>query len=219
MDQLIYWQLLTADPIGSAKTGLRFIHFIGLALGLGAATLLDLMLLKFFVKKGISAESWEIFHFSARIVNVGLVILWLTGIGFIVHYALFDPVKLTNMKIWAKMSIVVILTINGLFIHGFIMPHLKRQIGKPLFQGMSQARRVAFLVSGAISVTSWYIPVVLGAFPQFNFTVPLVTILLSYALLIGAAALTMHLMLRWLDPDKRPSSDSAMPYLPGLSFT
>lgn len=42
--------LFLDDPAASTKTGLRFLHFIGLAVGLGGATLLDLMLLRFFVR-------------------------------------------------------------------------------------------------------------------------------------------------------------------------
>lgn len=183
---------LSLDPVAALKTGLRIAHFVGLALGLGAATVLDLMILKFFLKGKVSKEQWAVFHFGSRIVNAGLVMLWITGLGFLLHYALFDPIKLGNDKVWAKMTIVLILTINGAFIHSVILPKVKAQIGRTLLDGMSVRQRSVLLVSGAISATSWYVPLMLGALPQLNFVVPMVTILLAYAVLLAAAIAVAH---------------------------
>jgi hypothetical protein len=194
MNLAIYLQLLSAEPVVTAKTALRFVHFIGLALGLGAATLLDLMLLRFFVREPISRQNWKLVHFSANIVNIGLLLLWASGIGFIVHYALFDPAKLMNQKIWAKLAIVFVLSVNGLFIHSAILPRIKAQLGRTLFDGMSRFQKSVFLISGGISVTSWYVPVALGAFPQLNFAVPATTILMTYGILLGIVIATMHLL-------------------------
>jgi hypothetical protein len=208
MNLAIYFQLLSAEPVVAAKTTLRFVHFIGLALGLGAATLLDLMLLRFFVREPISHQNWKLVHFSANIVNVGLMLLWASGIGFIVHYALFDPAKLMNQKIWAKLAIVFVLTMNGLFIHAVILPRIKAQLGRTLFDGMSQFQKSVFLISGGISVTSWYVPVVLGAFPQLNFAVPATTILLTYGMLLGVVIVMMHLLVPLIE--RTSSSDTGM---------
>ncbi|MGL4488719.1 MAG: hypothetical protein ACRCU5_04660, partial [Rhizobiaceae bacterium] len=213
----LYLQLFSAEPVATAKAVLRFVHFIGLALGLGAATLLDLMLLRFFVREPISMPHWKLVHFSASIVNFGLLVLWATGVGFIVHYALFDPDKLMNQKIWAKLSIVFVLTVNGVFIHSVILPRIKAQLGRTLFDGMSRFQKSVFLISGGISATSWYVPVVLGAFPQLNFTVPATTILLTYGVLLGCVIVVMHILVplversRTVDEDLRdqPKSNRA----------
>jgi hypothetical protein len=213
MDQSIYVHLLTADPVASTKTALRFFHFIGLAFGLGAATLLDLMLLKFFVRERISRQAWNIVHFSSHVVNIGLIILWITGWGFLTHYALFDPAKLLNEKIWAKLVIVYALSVNGIFIHAVILPKIKAQIGKSLFDGMGNCKRTAFIVSGAVSATSWYLPVVLGAFPQLNFKVPASTILSSYCILLTVMILAMHAALALIDRIDRRRAAATMPIL------
>ena len=215
MDQLVYVHLLSADPVVTAKTGLRFVHFIGLALGLGAATLLDLMLVRFFVREKISSENLKIFHFFSRIVNIGLVVLWVTGIGFVLHYAFFDPVKLMNEKIWAKLAIVFVLSVNGIFIHAIVLPRIKAQVGKTLLAGMSRFQRSAFLISGAISATSWYVPVILGAFPQLNFAVPATTILMTYGLLLILAIVAMHAVMALIEPS-RTGTEGAM-QTPGIN--
>lgn len=218
MDQSIYLQLFLADPAGVLKSALRFVHFIGLALGLGAATLLDLMLLRFFVRRNVTKEILGVFHFSTKVVNLGLVLLWITGLAFIVHYAVFDPPKLLNGKIWAKLAIVIVLTLNGIFIHAFVLPRLNAQVGKLLFAGMSLRQKIAFQTSGAISVTSWYVPAALGAFPQLNFAVPPETILISYLLLVGLVALFMTLLVAQVERRQRNGSPSAT-YAAGLFHT
>lgn len=199
MTLLGFEQLFTADPVASAKTALRFVHFIGLAIGLGGATLLDLILLRFFVRRRIEASTFGIFRFSTSIVDTGLKILWLTGLGFLFHYALFDPEKLTNPKVHAKLAIVAILTLNGVFIHQVILPHVRAQIGRTLFDGVSPLRRSIFIVSGAISAVSWYFPVALGAFSQLNYKVPALLLLGLYGTLVALAALTMHGLIALLD--------------------
>lgn len=183
--------LLLNDPVSSTKTILRFLHFVGLAVGLGGATLLDLMLLRFFVRQRVCAEHVEIFEFSSKVINTGLKLLWLTGFGFLLHYALFDSVKLQNPKVHAKLAVVVILTLNGVFIHMMVLPHLRRQIGRTLFHGTGWLQRSVFFTSGAVSAVSWYTPVVLGVFSQLNFSVPATQILVGYLALVALAAACM----------------------------
>ncbi|NSY38529.1 hypothetical protein [Leisingera sp. ANG59] len=178
--------LFLDDPAETARTGLRFLHFIGLAAGLGSATLLDLLLLRFFLRGEVSGERVAIFEFASGVVDAGLKLLWLTGFGFLLLYALTDPVKLENPKVHAKLLVVCILTLNGLFIHAVILPHLRRQAGRALFEGMGHVQRTLFAASGAVSAVSWYLPVALGAFPQLNFTLPAAQILTGYLLLVAA---------------------------------
>lgn len=201
---------LRLDPVASIKTGLRIVHFIGLALGLGAATVLDLMILKFFLRGKVTSDQWNVFHFGSRIVNAGLILLWITGLGFLAYYSAFDPIRLENEKVWAKMTIVLILTINGVFLHLAVLPKVKAQIGRSLLDGMSTGQRSLFFASGALSATYWYVPLLLGAMPQLNFVVPMTTILLAYALLLTLALLATQLMLLALGDDQRSEHPSSL---------
>ncbi len=214
MNLLTFESLFTADPIASIKTGLRFVHFIGLAIGLGGATLLDLILLRFFVRSRIDESTFGIFRFSTGVVDLGLKILWLTGLGFLFHYALFDVEKLTNPKVHAKLVIVAILTLNGVFIHQVILPHVRAQIGKTLFDGVGPVRRSMFILSGSISAVSWYVPVALGAFSQLNFKVPALMLLSIYGALVGVAAITMHLLVALLAKGAPDTAAVAQPQPP-----
>lgn len=205
-----YVDLFLADPVLALRNALRFGHFISFAIGLGGATMLDLILLRFFVLKRITSDQIDIFNFSSKIINYSLIVIWITGIGFLIHYYNFDPKKLGNPKLYAKFSIIVLLTLNGVFIHHKILPILNKQIGNSLFEKISKNQRLVFIASAAISVTSWYTPVALGAFSQLNFKVDAVTLLLTYLLLVVGVFAAMNLLLSYLLRASLPAAESAI---------
>ena len=180
-----FLQVLLSDPAW-IRTGLRVVHFCGLVLGVGAATLLDLIIARFILMRGISFEHVYVVDFSSKIVTIGLGLLWISGIGFLIHYGVFEPAKLQNPKIWAKIAIVAVLSVNGLLVHYFVLPRIRNQVGKRLLDGLSPFDCSLVLLAGTVSVISWYVPLILGAIPQLNYVVPAEVILSSYALLLIA---------------------------------
>ncbi len=180
-----FFQVLSPDPAWIG-TGLRVVHLCGLVLGVGAATLLDLIIARFILMRGISFEHVYVVDFSSKIVTIGLVLLWISGIGFLIHYGVFEPAKLQNPKIWAKIAIVAVLSVNGLLVHYFVLPRIRNQVGKRLLDGLSPFDCSLVLLAGTVSVISWYVPLILGAIPQLNYVVPAEVILSSYALLLIA---------------------------------
>jgi hypothetical protein len=192
-------QLLSLDPAW-IRTGLRVVHLCGLVLGVGSATLLDLIIARFILMRGISYEHVYVVDFSSKIVTIGLSLLWISGIGFLIHYGLFEPTKLENPKIWAKIAIVAVLSVNGVLVHYFVLPRIRNQVGKRLLDGLSPFDCSLVLLAGTVSAISWYVPLILGAIPQLNYVVPAEVILSSYALLViavntviqGAIALSLR---------------------------
>lgn len=195
--------VITADLPLLLKSSLRIVHFFGLALGLGSATLLDLILLRFMVRGRITERVWAIFEFGTRIVNVGLVLLWASGLGFLAYYFVIEPAKLANPKIWAKLAIVATLTLNGALLHWLVLPRVQRRVGRPLLAGIDRGEVGLFATTGALSAVSWYFPVLLGALSQLNDTVSATAILLLYAVSFMVAALTANLILMtFAGPDR-----------------
>lgn len=184
-------EMLSLDPAW-IRTALRVIHFGGLVLGLGAATLLDLIIARFILLRGISSEHVYVVDFSSKVVTVGLGLLWVSGIGFLVHYGYFEPAKLQNPKVWAKIAIVAVLSVNGLLVHYFVLPRIRNQVGKRLLDGLSPSDCSLVLLTGTVSVISWYVPLLLGAVPQLNYVVPAEMILSGYALLLIAVNMVIH---------------------------
>ena len=174
------------------KSALRVVHFLGLALGLGTATFLDMMMVRFMVRGKIRRTHWLMLEFGSKMVTGGLILLWLSGIGFLVWYGFFEPKNLGNPKIWAKVSIVVVLTINGQYLHGVVLPIFKGQVGRGLFEGVSARDRNMMVAGGVTSVLSWYFPVGIAASPWLNFNVPMQYIAGAYvAMLALGLALAM----------------------------
>jgi hypothetical protein len=176
--------IITPDIILWIRTALRLVHFAGIILGVGAATLLDLIILRFALIKRIIQTDIRIIVFSSKIIAIGLALLWFSGIGFLIYYSLFDPSKLDNPKLIAKIIIVATLTLNALLVHFFVLPQINIQIGQYLLQGLSAFHRFLLVLIGSISAISWYVPLILGIVPQFNNVVPAEIILAAYATLV-----------------------------------
>ena len=189
---------LLASPAQIVKAVLLFVHLIGLALGLGAATLLDLLVARMLVAGKIAPSQPAFIEFAAAVVTAGLALLWLSGLGLLAYYSAFDLTALQNPKVWAKVAIVAVLTLNGLFIHAAVLPLIRRQAGRGLFDGISEVRKSLLLTAGAVSITSWFVPVFLAVSRPLNFVVPAQIILGAYVLLLVVAVIGSHLFARAL---------------------
>lgn len=202
----IFQFIAPADTALAIKSGLRLLHLVGLVLGLGSATLIDLITFRFFATSTVHEEHWKIVDFSSRVVIVGLAILWISGLGFLAYYDRYSPASLGNPKVWAKIGIVGILSLNGVFIHRRVLPFLKARVGRSLFDGVDSRERLMILASGAVSATSWLMPLVLGSIPQLNFVVPATAILMAYGLLLALAIFLSANILR-LNAHGTPAPD------------
>ncbi|WP_020683619.1 hypothetical protein [Marinobacterium rhizophilum] len=169
------------------KTLIKITHLLGLALGVGGALLLDLIILNFFHRRSITEEKFDILRQSTRVVSLGLGLLWVSGAGYLLHYLAYFEQGLHNPKVWAKVIIVAILTLNGMLIHHLILPHIQARIGKTLFHDCSLRRQITMLSASAVSIVSWLTPMALGACKEMNFSVHWSQILLAYGglLLLG----------------------------------
>ncbi|MEI3853890.1 MULTISPECIES: hypothetical protein [unclassified Ensifer] len=185
----------TPHVVSYIRTSLRLIHFSGLVLGLGGAVFLDLMLSRY-RRMIVSAELVEHVEWISRFIAAGLLLLWASGLGFLLLYQVTEPEKLLNPKIWAKVTIVSILTINGFAIHRFVIPFIRRQTGSALLSEIRPATKTALIGCGVISIVSWSVPVILGAAPQLNFVVPCEVILGGYALLLAQGFIIATLVMR-----------------------
>ena len=172
------------------------LHLIGLSFGLGGATMLDFWILRWMRWGSLPPEIARIFLFVSKVVTVGLGLLWLSGLGFLAVYAVESPEKLANPKLWAKLVVVLALTVNGLLIHAVVLPGVLRDIGRPMLDGVSGVRTGIFLVSGAVSGVSWYAAFALGLMREINGVVP--TGLLLSLWLAGVLAASLAAYFYWL---------------------
>ena len=200
-DDVNSWKMPSLEP----KTLLIAAHLVGLVLGFGSALFLDLYLLRYLLVSKIEPHTQSIAGFGMGMVSGGLALLWITGIGFLLLYWQTDPAKLSNPKIWAKVSIVVILSLNGAVIHAMTMKLLGSKAGHRLLEGETTRKRHAILFTGAVSAVSWASAMLLGVFKEFNDVVPAGMIIALYA----TAILGAHGLLTVLCAVVRPKCDEA----------
>ena len=145
---------------------LVILHIIGTVLGAGAATVTDYLVFKFARDTKIDKDEFRILRTISDLIWTGLFLILATGFGFIaLHIADFGTVRdaYSMDKILAKITIVIILTLNGFFIHYWVLPTLKKRLGKSLTTSSFMKKSVLIFSPGAISSVSWYAALVLGA--------------------------------------------------------
>ncbi len=167
------------------RTSVLIAHLFGVTLGLGGATISDIFFFKFLKDFQISEKEAEVLHTLSQIIWVALIILILSGV------ALYLPASERlneSSKFLLKMVVVLVLSVNGLFLNLLIGPRLVRLSfrgpGEDPQGNVRRLRRFAFAL-GAVSMTSWYTAFILGALRAVPLSFPV--LLLGYLLLVGLA--------------------------------
>jgi hypothetical protein len=123
--------------------------------------------LMFSRQRKFTSDSYDIVLFASRAVTVSLLLLWLTGIGFIVLGYLNDPTYIENQKIWAKVSIVLLISVNGIYIHRGLLPRLADvSAGGLLIRNAWES--VKLRLSFSASIAGWLIATFYGAAKFLN---------------------------------------------------
>lgn len=197
------------------KTILLILHILGVICGVGGVLMLDTHLLRHLRGATVTSQDVKFTHFVSAFVKAGLIVVWATGLMIIAAAPDGPASVLANPKLQAKLVVVVVLTINALFVETLALPLIVRNVGKPLFDGVSQIRRSFILGCGAVSTLSWLYPIVLGLARELNQVTPAQLILTCYATLLVALAVSMQVAGRILYRPRlqadlfSPSSDEA----------
>ena len=196
------------------KTVLLTFHIVCLVLGIGAATLLGLLVAKLYIfNRVIEVSDFAIISHVSKIVALGLLLTWISGGLYLAHIYAANPLVLENPQFLVTVCIIGVLTVNGAFIHTVVIPHIRRNVHSTLFARTYMEKRVLFLVSGSVSVVSWYFPILLGAAKELTFAVPFEQIAFLYLaltllalLLISGAKLFVMLWTKRTSTPERPGA-------------
>lgn len=172
------------------KTIYLILHVFGAILGAGGAFMSDIM---FFatVKDGIiNKEELRFMRLGGNVVWTGLIILIISGI--LLFYT--DPVFYANsQKFLVKVSIVVIILINGIIFHTIHLPHLKNHQEIEFAKSNTFKEKASFvMISGAVSMVSWISTVILGMLKKVPYSY--LEILSVYLIFLGLGMLGAYLM-------------------------
>lgn len=136
------------------------LHILGTAIGAGAAFTGDFIFLHSARKKVLNVDQIKILDSIGKFVWLGLLILLISGIGL---YFERPDIYWHSGKFWAKMTIVGILSLNGLAFLLFHRPLMEEAAGKKFSNSLGIVkRRNLVALSGGISVVSWSFAIIFG---------------------------------------------------------
>ncbi len=159
------------------KTLLVYAHLIAACLAIGVLLMQDLALAKW-QGRAMDRDAISNLQRNSGIVSIALVVLWVTGLIIVAIGYLDNPAYLLNQKLWAKFSVVSILTINGLFLHFYSFPRLMSAQG---FLGSSTSEQLLILVTAVVSLVSWLYSCYLGIARPWNNVAPYTYVMTIYA--------------------------------------
>ena len=163
------------------KTLIVYAHLLSACLAIGVLLLQDIALAKTQGKPLSSFAIEELFR-TAKITFFALALLWVSGLVLVLMGYLDNPEKyLLNQKLWAKFSVVFILTINGFFLHYYAFPKVIAPCG---VVGLKTSEQFLVLLSGSISSVSWLFACYLGIARSWNNTVNYSFVMYIYLFLI-----------------------------------
>jgi len=133
------------------------VHLTGLALGAGAASTLDVILLLAVRTRRVSPDLIALLHGASRVVIVAMLLLLISGLAF-----LAEGVAPTA-KFWVKMVVVAVICANGLIVHRQLFPRVEAAAHTGDGGLILCPRDQRFAATAAVSAVSWYSALVLGA--------------------------------------------------------
>lgn len=137
-------------------------HIIGTALGVGGATFVEIFLLKSLKDGKVDPVEGSFLKVTYVVMRVALVILILSGFGFLLLYRIGGEEELLYSEaLWAKMTIILVLVVNTLLL---------------------QTRKIPLWLGSSLSLTSWYAALVIGAWHDIPYS--FFEILIGYVVIV-----------------------------------
>jgi hypothetical protein len=161
-------------------TILVILHLTALAVGLGAALLADWIAVTRLLFGRLSARAATQLQDLSKAVSAGLAMLWCSGVMLVWDNAIRAPATLGNEKLWAKLLIVMALTLNAIVLHKLVLPLVRARVGQTLFERHQHGNRVLCALIAAVSFTSWVSALCLGAARELNGAVTMLDVLSYY---------------------------------------
>lgn len=169
----------------------RYAHLLAVAVGLGASAMADMQVMRH-VDRRVSLNLLDLLRQLHGVVWAALIVMWLTGIALIYIRTGFVLGEFTP-KLFSKLAIVFILTLNAMLIG---------RIGLPLLLGCIKVRLMDLPLGqkltgawlAALSTASWLMALALGGSQVLavsGWGVFLELVPLIYFLGLGAATLVV----------------------------
>ncbi len=173
--------------LATTRVPLLFLHVLGAAIGVGAATSADLLFVKFLKDARVAAWEADVLRTLGQVAWVALALLMLAVFGFIfsARVAFTEP-----PAIGAEVVVLLVLIVNSALLHFLVSPtltHFYLDDDHPHRPGeIPRLKKLAFALS-AISLVSWYTLFALVALTEEDARLSLSDVLLVYFFVVIAA--------------------------------
>lgn len=137
-------------------------HIIGTVLGVGAATFVEINIINALYEGKRDPDKTLIMQITYNTLRIGLLLLFLSGIGFLVYARVLEYSSLIHSaQFWVKLGVVGLIVVTAM---------------------LQQLKMIPRAWGSAIAITSWYTALVLGVLHDAEF--PVLNILFVYLLTI-----------------------------------
>lgn len=146
------------------KTFLVYSHLLATCIALGTLLQTDHKLWRW-RKAGLDDAKRAQLAEVQQVVSLALLALWVTGLALVAQGYLGEGSDyLLNQKLWAKGSVVVLLSLNGVLLHRVGFPLLLRAP----FIALPISARLRLGLLGALSMSAWLFAAFLGVARPWN---------------------------------------------------
>lgn len=181
------------------KTLVIYAHLLAACVSIGSLLLQDLALWRS-RHRVLTQDEVTALRNTAHVVFIALVVLWVTGVTLVTLGYFENPQEyFSNQKIWAKFSVVVILSLNGVFLHFYSFPKV---VGNKAILELPAADQKWIGCSGALSTVSWLFACYLGIARNWNYSIDYSSIMLVYGSLVVVGFVVAHEVMRMARPDQ-----------------
>ena len=152
-------------------------HLIATCIALGRVLQADQKLWSW-RKDVLSQVQREYLDETQKIVALALLALWGSGLLLVLQGYLYEGTTyLLNQKLWAKVSVVALLSLNGALLHriGFLL------LQKAPFVLLHSCARTHLALLGALSMSGWLFAAFLGVARAWNHVLPYLHVMGAFA--------------------------------------
>lgn len=138
---------------------IRFVHLLAVIIGFGVSFFADVMILRT-LRSRVDRHTLATIALQHRIVLSALAVMWASGLTLVWLRTGFDAGQISP-KVYGKLLVVTLLTLNAFVIGGFAMPLLERLEESNLLD-LPLGRRLPLACIAAISGASWITALAFG---------------------------------------------------------
>lgn len=159
---------------------LKMGHVIGTVLGAGSATLAEVFSMQLAKRAAVTPKETPnetvrtLLNATYVTLRIGTIVLVVSGFGYLLRLRLMDNAQyLYSPRLWFKLALTLVIVLNAIYLH---------------------KHKIPFWLGSAISFTSWYAALILGAWRGLEAS--FITISLWYLVALGVVAVVLHLIRR-----------------------